>query len=130
MNSPQETLERINEFNKSFNLCLDERNRWVLRSAAIPWQQLQDAYRGGQEKQFRALLAACLIEAQYGTTDAETLMQIQESPYLQYFCGMKGYDGAGAPIDASELQSFRAELNDDMIARIKGIINAACVKEA
>ena len=34
-------------------------------------------------------LSACIIQAEYGYSDEETALQLQENPYLQYFCGME-----------------------------------------
>ena len=37
-------------------------------------------------------MGAGIIQAEYGFTDEETALMIQENPYLQYFCGYSGYD--------------------------------------
>jgi hypothetical protein len=50
------------EFDWPFQIALDENNRWVKMSECIPWDELR-----------------------------ETVAQIQENPYLQYFVGLPGY---------------------------------------
>ena len=39
-------------------------------------------------KPLRLALGACIIQAEYGYSDEETALQIQEKLYLQYFCGV------------------------------------------
>ena len=43
--------------------------------------------KGNVAKPLRLALGACIIQAEYGYSDEETALQIQENPYLQYFCG-------------------------------------------
>ena len=43
-------------------------------------------------------LEVCIIQAEYGYSDEETALQIQENPYLQYFCGYPGYDDEKLPL--------------------------------
>jgi len=45
-------------------------------------------------------LGALIIKERLGTSDRETVEQIKENPYLQYFIGMKSYSSE-APFDAS-----------------------------
>ncbi len=106
--------------NSDMRLCGD--NRWVILREAIPWQELCGQNGSESGDRFRELFAACLIEAHYGLNDEQTIMQIQESPYLQYFCGMDGYNGAAAPIDKDELSRFRAGLDDGTLEKIRRII--------
>jgi hypothetical protein len=43
---------------------------------------------GAPGKLFRMALGALIIKEKLGTSDRETVEQIQENPYLQYFIGM------------------------------------------
>jgi len=43
---------------------------------------------GAPGKSFRMALGALIIKEKLGTSDRETVEQIQENPYLQYFIGM------------------------------------------
>ncbi len=49
-------------------------------------------------KPLRLALEVCIIQAEYGYSDEETALQIQENPYLQYFCGYPGYDDEKLPL--------------------------------
>ena len=52
-------------------------------------------------KPLRLALGACIIQTEYGFSDEETGLQIQENPYLQYFCGYAGYDDEHLLFDTS-----------------------------
>jgi hypothetical protein len=47
-----------------------------------------DKEMGAPGKLFRMALGALIIKEKLGTSDRETVEQIQENPYLQYFIGM------------------------------------------
>ena len=57
--------------------------------------------KGNVAKPLRLALGACIIQAEYGFSDEETALQIQENPYFQYFCGNPGYDDSKRPFDPS-----------------------------
>ena len=50
----------------------------------------------------------------YGYSDEETALQIQENPYLQYFCGYPGYDDEKLPFDPSLMVYFRKRLTPEV----------------
>ncbi|MCC3589064.1 MAG: transposase [Microcoleus sp. PH2017_28_MFU_U_A] len=54
-------------------------------------------------------LGALIIKERLGTSDKETLEQIRENPYLQYFIGMTTYSDA-APFDSSMFVHFRERI--------------------
>jgi hypothetical protein len=59
-----------------------------------------DKEMGAPGKLFRMALGALIIKEKLGTSDRETVEQIQENPYLQYFIGMTSYSNK-TPFDAS-----------------------------
>lgn len=71
---------------------LKESNRWVKKAQTIPWLDIEKRYaklftnrKGNVAKPLRLALGACIIQAEYGFSDEETALQIQENPYFQYF---------------------------------------------
>ncbi len=64
-------------------------------------------------KPLRLALGACIIQAEYGYSDEETALQIQENPYLQYFCGHLGYDDEKLPFDPSLMVYYRKRLTPE-----------------
>ena len=49
-------------------------------------------------------------------------MQIQENPYLQYFCGYKKYDNSKPLFDPSSMVHFRKRLNAEILGEINELI--------
>lgn len=86
------------EFDWPFQTKMDENNRWVVMARCIPWDQLADGYhqslsanKGRPAKDARLVIGAVIIKHKLCLSDEETVAQIQENPYLQYFVGLAGY---------------------------------------
>ena len=73
-------------------------------------------------KPLRLALGACIIQAEYGYSEEETALQIQENPYLQYFCGYPGYDDEKLPFDPSLMVYFRKCLTPEVLGEINEMI--------
>ncbi len=89
-------------------------NRWVKLAQLIPWEEFDEKYAsqfdrklGAPAKSFRLALGALIIKERLGTSDAETVEQIRENPYLQYFLGFHEYRDE-APFEASMLTPHSA----------------------
>jgi len=54
---------------------------------------------GRPSKPASLVIGAMIIKHKLNLSDEETVMQIQENPYLQYFCDYKTYDDSPASID-------------------------------
>jgi len=98
----------LSDFKQPVGMNLKESNRWVKKAQTIPWPETEKRYaalftnrKGNVAKPLRLALGACIIQAEYGYSDEETALQIQENPYLQYFCGYAGYDDEKMPFDPS-----------------------------
>ena len=55
-------------------------------------------------------------------------MQIQENPYLQYFCGYPGYDDEHLPFDPSLMVYFRKRLTPEVLGEINEMIVRDAIK--
>ncbi len=73
------------------------------------------------DKPLRLALGACIIQAEYGYSDAETTLQIQEGPYLQFFCGFCEYRDE-PPFDPSLMVYFRKRLTPEILGEINELI--------
>ena len=62
-------------------------------------------------------LGALIIKEKLGISDRETVEQIKENPYLQYFIGLESYKNQ-APFDASMLVHFRERIGANLINQI------------
>jgi len=103
---------------------LSKDNRWVKLAEVIPWQEFENEYAalfsedmGAPAKEFRMALGALIIKEKLGTSDIETIEQIRENPYLQYFLGLWEYSDK-APFEASMMVHFRKRLGMDMINQV------------
>lgn len=100
-------------------------NRWVIMSELIPWQEFEKEYAknfseigiGAPAKPFRIALGSLIIKERLGTSDRETVEQIRENPYLQYFLGIAEYSNK-APFEASMLVHFRQRIGEDIVNEI------------
>ena len=117
------------DFKQPVGMNLKESNRWVKKAQTIPWLEIEKRYaalftnrKGNVAKPLRLALGACIIQAEYGYSDEETALQIQENPYLQYFCGYPGYDDEKLPFDPSLMVYFRKRLTPEILGEINEMI--------
>ena len=120
--------EQIEAESKNFELPfggkLSEDNRWVMMAKLIPWAEVEEEYAkkftieiGAPAKSSRMALGALIIKEKLGISDRETVEQIRENPYLQYFIGLNKYRNE-APFEASMLVHFRQRLEMDLVNKI------------
>lgn len=112
----------IANFSMPFSAKLSPDNRWVKMASIIPWEELEDEYvrqfsqkgMGSPAKQFRMALGALIIKEKLNISDEETVEQIRENPYLQYFIGLEEYQNK-APFDPSMMTYFRKRIKLEMV---------------
>jgi len=68
-----------------------------------------------------------LIKERLRLSDEETVAQITENPYLQYFVGLKEFQ-KNAPLDPSQLVYFRKRFSSEAVDRINEAIAVARVR--
>ncbi len=115
---------------------LSSDNRWVIMADLISWSEFEEEYAenfsekmGPIAKPFRMALGALIIKEKLGCSDRETVEQIRENPYLQYFLGISSYSN-DIPFDASLLVYFRERINQDMVNKVnKKMVENARKKE-
>jgi hypothetical protein len=97
-------------------MVLDPNNRWVRLSDCIPWDNLAQSYHktlsattGRPCKDARIVIGAIIIKHKLAVSDEETVEQIRENPYLQYFIGLKGFQSK-APFAPSLLVEVRKRM--------------------
>lgn len=123
---------------------LKSTNRWVKLAGLIPWEKIEDCYRqslegtgmGAPAKSARIAFGALIIKERLGVTDEETVEQITENPYLQYFLGLHEY--RKEPLfDPSMMVHFRSrfgeqehqQINSEIIRRATGTAEAETENE-
>lgn len=119
--SPQLTID---DFILPFSGKLNPNNRWVQLANIIPWDEFEEEYafmfpsdRGNVAKPVRMALGTLIIQARCGYTDRETVQQITENPYLQWFIGLKEFQ-LTRPFTPVALVKFRKRFKKERMAQI------------
>ena len=114
---------------------LDSENRWVVLAEQIPWQRIEQEYSvlfsegdGCPAKAARVGFGALIIKERMGITDRETVEQICENPYLQYFLGFSGFS-TKAPFHHSMMTHFRQRFSQEILADINEWIVAKAITQ-
>ena len=109
-------------------------NRWVKLAELVPWELVEEHYAGAlagtgmgaPALPGRVAFGALVIKERLGITDEETVAQVLENPYLQYFLGYREML-EGPPFDASMMVHFRTRFGQADYDEINGeIIRMAC----
>ncbi len=117
-------------FETEFEKWLEADNRWILLSSIIPWEELSAAYEmslsahtGRPAKDGRLVIGAVIIKHKLCLSDEETIEQIRENPYLQYFVGFKAFhkEQAFAP---SLFVEIRRRMGPEVFSRFEDSIIA------
>jgi len=112
-------------FESPFSQELDPNNRWVILANKIPWDILVNAYQaqlrngnlGADGINPRVAIGAMILKHVCNISDRETVLQIQENMYMQYFIGYSSYSKE-APFDPSLFVEFRKRLGIEQINMI------------
>jgi IS5 family transposase len=118
----------FSDFGQPVGMKMSTENRWVKKAERIPWAEIEERYaalftnrKGNVAKPLRLALGSCIIQAEYGFSDVETTLMIQEHPYLQFFCGFSEYKDE-PPFDASLMVYFRKRLTAEILGEINELI--------
>ncbi len=119
---------KFQNFYLPFSGELSGENRWVILTEQIPWQRIDQQYgelfsedEGCPAKAARVGFGALIIKERLGTTDRETVEQIRENPYLQYFLGFAEYSNE-TPFHHSLMTHFRKRFSKEILAEINDMI--------
>jgi len=112
-------------FESPFNQELDPNNRWVILAKKIPWDILVSTYKtqlrngnlGADGINPRVAIGAMILKHVCNISDRETVLQIQENMYMQYFIGYTSFSKE-APFDPSLFVEFRKRLGIEQINMI------------
>ena len=123
------------DFGQPVGMEMNPDNRWIKKADSIPWGEIELKYaklfanrRGNIAKPLRLALGSLIIQLEYGFSDEETALMIQENPYLQYFCGYTKYEYK-MPFDPSLMVHFRKRLKPSIVGEINEMIIKNAEKE-
>jgi len=124
------------DFFLPFGGKLNKGNRWVKLANIIPWWDFEDKYRenfkpsdtGEQAFSVRVALGTLIIKTKLVISDEETVNQIAENPYLQYFLGFPKFQ-EGLPFASSLITHFRKRFSADILNEVNEKIALAAKPE-
>lgn len=126
--SPNQLI--LEGFETPFEQQLTRENRWVRMTRIIPWDNIVNMYN----KQFnssegrppingRLAIGAVIIKHMLNLTDRETIAQIQENMFMQYFLGYSSFTNE-PPFDSSLFVDIRERLNLSIMTAISELVMA------
>ena len=112
-------------FESPFSKNLKAGNRWVTLAYTIPWDALVNIYQkqmnnsqtGADGINPRVVIGSLIIKHLCDLSDRETVLQIQENMYMQYFVGFSSFSDE-EPFDPSLFVEFRKRLGMEQINAI------------
>jgi len=125
-------------FETPFEQLLNPKNRWVILANKIPWNEISNLYlkhvgvstTGRLPINPRIVIGSVIIKHMCNLDDRETVDQISENVYMQYFLGYSSFTNQ-TPFDASLFVEFRKRLGleqvnaiNERIVSLKAKLNA------
>ena len=122
--------QRLPGFEKFFGIPLDVQNRWIKLSEIIPWEEFAKVYNKNMSSKMgrpanpaRLVIGAVIIKHKLCLSDEETIEQIRENPYLQYFVGLHTFQ-TKAPFVPSLFVEIRRRMGEKVFEQFnQSIIN-------
>ena len=115
----------LDAFKSPFERELNSNNRWVVLAGLIPWDEISSLYlksvpannTGRPALNPRIVIGSLIIKHIGNLDDRETVDQITENIYMQYFLGYTSFIKE-PPFDASLFVDFRKKLGMDSLNAI------------
>ncbi|MBP6795699.1 MAG: IS5 family transposase [Saprospiraceae bacterium] len=116
-------------FETPFEQHLDPTNRWIVLAKQLPWDELISIYQdqlrnrdmGSPGLNPRLCIGTIIIKHMCSLSDRETVEQISENMYMQYFLGFTSFTNK-KPMDASVLVDIRNRMGIEQIEKINQMI--------
>jgi len=121
----------LSGFETPFFQKLSRTNRWVVLAEKIPWDEICNVYTkqvginhtGRPPISPRIVIGSLIIKHMCNLDDRETVAQIAENMYMQYFLGYSSFNPE-PPFDASLFVEFRSRMGIEQINVINERIHA------
>ncbi len=115
-------------FETPFEQKLTKTNRWVKLGKLIPWDRVVEPYNqlfqskeGRPPLSGRLVIGAVIIKHSLNLTDRETIRQIQENMFMQYFLGYSTFSNE-EPFSHTMFVSIRERLTTEILEQVNEII--------
>jgi len=120
-------------FETPFEQKLTKQNRWVKLAHSIPWDRLVRYYddlfpskEGRPPISGRVILGAVIIKHLGDLSDRETIAQIQENMFMQYFLGYSSFTNE-EPFSDTLFVEIRKRLSLELLGKINETIALYCM---
>jgi len=120
----------LSGFETPFEQALSSQNRWVKLAAVIPWNKIVHQYdklfksaEGRPPISGRIVIGAIIIKHMLVLTDRETVDQIRENMFMQYFLGYSSFTNE-EPFSPTLFVSIRERLTLEVMSEINDAIIA------
>lgn len=121
----------LSGFETPFSQKLIKTNRWVVLADRIPWDEVCNIYTrkvglshtGRPPISPRVVIGSLIVKHMCNLDDRETVAQISENMYMQYFLGYSSFN-PDPPFDASLFVEFRSRMGLEQINAINERIHA------
>lgn len=117
-------------FETPFAQALTSENRWVRLSLLLPWDKIVSQYNksfkspeGRPPINGRIVVASVIIKHMLKLSDRETVQQIQENVFMQYFLGYSSFTNE-APFSPTLFVEIRERLSLEVMNSINELIIA------
>lgn len=122
----------LDGFETPFSQKLDPTNRWVRMSKLIDWdtivgyynKNLKNQQTGASSINPRVVIGSMIIKHHCKLSDEETVLQIQENMYMQFFLGFSSFNNK-PPFDSSLFVEFRKRLSLEDVQSITESLSGA-----
>lgn len=121
-------------FETPFDQKLFKGNRWVRMAHGIPWDSIVCHYdklfksqEGRPPISGRIVLGAIIIKHYLDLTDRETIAQIQENMFMQYFLGYSTFTN-DEPFSPTLFVEIRERLSLKILSKINEVIAVLCIQ--
>lgn len=115
-------------FETPFDQALTKDNRWVKLSEMLPWDSMVSRYNkkfkskeGRPPINGRIVIGAVIIKHMLKLSDRETIQQITENMFMQYFLGYSSFTNE-APFSPTLFVEIRERLNLEVLNDINEVI--------
>ncbi len=121
----------LSGFETPFSQKLIKTNRWVVLADRIPWDEVCNIYTrkvglshtGRPPISPRVVIGSLIVKHMCNLDDRETVAQISENMYMQYFLGYSSFN-PDPPFDASLFVEFRSRMGLEQINAINERVHA------
>lgn len=124
----------LDGFETPFDQKLNKNNRWVKLADCIPWDRIVNIYdhlftatTGRPPISGRVVLGALIIKHHSDLTDRETIAQISENMFMQYFLGYSSFTN-DEPFSHTLFVEIRERLTEERMQQINDIIAIAAIE--